>query len=80
MVMLWRDRGLGPRASAVRVLELAYGLEFRRRWPWTLSGSLLVVLGLGGLGAMWLVFMFMAFVHALDAVDRVDAKFCPEGV
>ena len=46
-VMLWpeRGRGLGPRASAHRVLDLVSGLEFRRRWPWTLSGALLAVLG-----------------------------------
>ena len=77
LVMLWRDRGLGPRASACRVLELAYGLEFRRRWPWTLSGFLLVLLGLGGLGAVGLVFTFTSYFQPVDAVDR---RPCPEGV
>ena len=81
-VMLWpeRGRGLGPRASAHRVTELVYGLELRRRWPWTLSGYLLILLGLGGLGAMGLVFMFTAHFQPVDRSDVVDRGSCPEGV
>ena len=77
LVMLWPDRGLGVRASAQRVLDLACGLEFRRRWPWTVSWALLVVLGLGGGGALGAVFMFTSFFHPVDPVDR---RPCPEGV
>ena len=60
LVMLWPDRGLGLgfRASAHRVLDLAGGLGFRRRWPWTLSGALLAVLGWAGAGVLGLVVFF----------------------
>ena len=82
LVMLWPDRGLGlgPRASACRCLDLAYGLEFRRRWPWTVSWALVSVLGLCGGGALGAVFMFTSFFHPVDRSDRSDRRPCPEGV
>ena len=80
LVMLWPDRGLGPGVLAHRVLELACGLELRRRWPWTVSGSLLVLLGLGGGGSLAVVFMFTSFLRPGDAGDAGDRRLCPEGV
>ena len=78
LVMLWPDRGLGLgfRASALRVMDLAGGREFRRRWPLTVSGALLVLLGFAGGGALGLVLMFTSFFWLVDPVDR---ELCPEG-
>ena len=77
LVTLWPDRGLGlgARASAHRVLDLVSGLEFRRRWAWTLSGVLLVVLGWAGLGALGLVFLF---THLMDICARASGAPAPE--
>ena len=80
LVMLWLERGLGGRASAQRFMDLACGLEFRRRWPWTVSWALLVVLGLCGGGALGVMFVFVSLFLLTGPVDRADMKLCPEGV
>ena len=80
LVLLWPDRGLGARASAHRVLDLVSGLEFRRRWPWTLSGALLAVLGWvgAGFGAMGLVFLFTHLMGIWSRASGAHGAPVPE--